>query len=95
MVRRGLFSVGQLRGLSGVGLRRHQWDQLVELRGRIPDLPITLVSPYFVLQYPTGDKEKTCISFKDLYLTFRARVDSARHFEAKWVQALGADLGES
>ena len=95
MARRGLFSVGQLRGLSGVGLRRHQWDQLVELRGRIPDLPVTRAGPYFVLPCPTGDKEETCISLKDLYLTFRARVDNVRHFEAKWVQALGADLGES
>ena len=87
--------MGQVRGLSGVGFHRDRWDQVMEMRRRIPDLPVAGVGPYFVFPCPTGDKDERCISLKDLYLSFRARADSVRHYEAKWERALGLDLGGS
>ena len=93
MARRGLFEVGQVRSLSGVGLRREQWFELVELRSRIPDLPISSSETRYILPGLAGDKDVRNISFKEIYLIFRSKVDNYRHFEAKWVEALGVDLG--
>ena len=94
MVRRGLTKVGQVRGLSGVGMHRDQWFELVEVRSRIPDLPVSGEETRFILPGPAGDKDVRNISFKEIYLLFRSKVDNERHFEAKWVEALGVDLGE-
>ena len=80
MVRKGLLKVGQVRGASGVGLHRDRWFQLVELRQRIPDLPITGDEPRYILSGPAGDKDVRQASFKELYLTFRSKVDNPRHF---------------
>ena len=93
MARRGLYRTGQVRGLSGVGLRREQWDQLVELRRRIPDLPLA-DETHYVLSAPAGDKTMAQLPYKELYLTFRAKVENPRHFEEKWVEALGVDIGD-
>ena len=92
MARRGLYRTGQVRGLSGVGLRREQWDQLVELRRRIPDLPLA-DETHYVLSAPAGEKTMAQLPYKELYLTFRAKVENPRHFEEKWVEALGVDIG--
>ena len=78
-----------------MGFHRDRWDQVVEMRRRIPDLPVAGVGPYFAFPCPTGEKDERCISLRDLYLSFRARADSVRHYEAKWEQALGVDLGGS
>ena len=77
---------------TGVGLRRGRWDELVELRRRIPDLPLADETQY-ILSFPAGDKEMAQLQFKELYLTFRAKVENARHFEEKWVEALGGYWG--
>ena len=93
MVRKGLHKVGQVRGLSGVGLHRDQWFELVALRQRIPDLPIS-AEPRFVLSGPLGEKEVGRASFKEVYLAFRSKVDNYRHFEQKWEEALGVVMGQ-
>ena len=75
-------------------MHRDQWFELVELRSRIPDLPVSGEEARFILPGPAGDKDVRNISFKEIYLLFRSKVDNERHFEAKWVEALGVDLGE-
>ena len=87
MARRGLYRVGQVRGLSGVGLSRNRWDELVELRRRVPNIPLA-DEARFILSTPAGDKEIGQLPFKELYLTFRSKVENSRHFEQKWVEAL-------
>ena len=93
MVRKGIHKVGQVRGLSGIRLYRDQWFELVALRQRIPDLPIS-AEPRFVLSGPLGEKEVGRASFKEVYLTFRSKVDNYRHFEQKWEEALGVVMGQ-
>ena len=53
MAKRGLFRLGQVRGFSGVGLKRAQWEELVELRGKIPSLPLADEARY-ILSTPAG-----------------------------------------
>ena len=75
-----------------MGLTRTQWDELVELRRRAPVLP-TGNDTHFLLSTPSGEKEMGRLPFKELYLTFRSRVENDRHFEEKWARALGVDIG--
>ena len=63
------------------------------LRGRNPDLPLADEAS-FILSAPAGDKEIGQLPFKELYLTFRSKVENSRHFEQKWVEALGVDIGD-
>ena len=69
MARRGLFRIGEIRGLSGLGLSRRQWDELVEIRGRIPDLPLA-DETHYILSVPAGEKEIVRLPYKELYCAF-------------------------
>ena len=65
----------------------------MELRGRIPNLPIA-DEAHYILPTPAGEKDMAQLPYKELYLAFRSKVDNPRHFEQKWVEALGVDIGE-
>ena len=93
MVRQGLTSVDQVRTISGVGLRRPQWNELVKLRERIPDLPRS-DAPIFMFKTKNTSKEIQRVPFKDIYTTFRSKTVNERHFEDKWTDALGIDIGD-
>ena len=93
MVRQGLTSVDQVRTISGVGLRRPQWNELVTLRERIPDLPRS-DAPIFMFKTKNTSKEIQRVPFKDIYTTFRSKTVNERHFEDKWTDALGIDIGD-
>ena len=91
MTRKGILRVGTAQSLSGLGLTREQWFELVYLRQRIPPVPLS-DRPHYILSGPAGDKDVRLASFKELYLSFRAKVDNPRHFEEKWEQALGVTV---
>ena len=93
MVRRGLTTVDQVCTISGVGLRRPQWDEIVTLRGRIPDLPRS-DEPIFMLTTEDEPRDLRRVPFRDIYATFRSKTINARHFEDKWTDALGQDIGD-
>ena len=93
MARHGLMTVDRVRTVSGVGLRRPQWDQLVALRGRIPDLPRS-DEPIFMFKTKDEPKDLRRVPFKDIYVTFRSKTTNGRHFEDKWTEALGIDIGD-
>ena len=93
MAVRGLFKVDHALAISGVGLRRNQWDELVALRGKISNLTLSN-NPIFVFKTATGPKELHRVPFRDIYASFRSKKLEQRKYEAKWQEALGVDIGD-
>ena len=93
MAVRGLFKVDHALAISGVGLRRNQWDELVALRGKISNLTLSN-NPIFVFKAATGPKELHRVPFRDIYASFRSKKLEQRKYEAKWQEALGVDIGD-
>ena len=88
--------MGQIRinqGLRFGKAPRRKWDTIYDLRGRFPDLPRS-DTPNFMFKTKTGPKDLQRVPFRDIYTTFRSKTDNERHFEDKWTEALGIDIGD-
>jgi hypothetical protein len=72
--------------------RRRVPPQVWEARERIPEVTST-EEPHFVLAVAQGSRDMRNMPFKDMYLAFRDLVDTYRHYEQKWEEALGRTLG--
>ena len=93
MQTRDILKVDKAKAISGLGLKRDQWFELVALRERIPDLPHTS-NPTFLFKTTTEPKELHRVPFRDIYASFRSKTKEPRHFEEKWKNTLGIDIGE-